>query len=99
MIYFLIVDEDDVRAAVLSFPSGSGAGMDGLKPQHLKDCLADRTMDSGLLTALTAFVNGLLRGDCPQEIHPLLFGGALTALSKKDGGIRPIAVGSGDVCL
>ena len=47
-----------------------------------------------LLTAITSFTNRLLKGECPPDVHPLLFGGALTALAKKDGGIRPIAVGS-----
>jgi hypothetical protein len=51
--------------------------------------------DSGpaLLTAITAFVNMLLRGNCAPEVVPILFGANLTALVKKSGGIRPIAVG------
>jgi len=35
----------------------------------------------------------LLSGRCPDDVRPFLFGGSLTALSKKDGGVRPIAVG------
>lgn len=35
----------------------------------------------------------VLHGDTPTEIQPVLFGASLTALEKKDGGIRPIAVG------
>lgn len=35
----------------------------------------------------------ILSGNIPEEIRPVLFGAALTAL-KKDGGIRPIAVGN-----
>jgi hypothetical protein len=37
-----------------------------------------------LLTALTAFVNMLLVGQCPRHITPIFFGGRLIALDKKD---------------
>jgi hypothetical protein len=36
----------------------------------------------------------MLEGRCPASIQPYLFGGRLLALSKKDGGVRPIAVGA-----
>src|SRR6218665_3825562 len=42
---------------------------------------------------MTAFVNLLLAGTCPQELRPVLFGGTLFALRKKSGGLRPIAIG------
>ena len=35
----------------------------------------------------------LLDGRCHPDVMPVLFGGNLTALQKKAGGIRPIAVG------
>jgi hypothetical protein len=34
-----------------------------------------------------------LRGDCPAEVGAIFFGGRLIAISKKSGGIRPIAIG------
>ena len=46
-----------------------------------------------LLTALTSFTNLVLSGDTPAQMWPLFFGAALTALNKKDGGVRRIAVG------
>ena len=46
-----------------------------------------------LLAALTAFVNLVLTGGTPPSIRPFFFGATLTALEKKGGGIRPIAVG------
>ena len=46
-----------------------------------------------LASRLTDFVNLLLEGKCPERIRRILFGGKLIALRKKDGGIRPIAVG------
>ena len=62
------------------FPTGSSGGPDGadIKPN--------------LLTAITALVNHLLQGHCPTEVVPFLFCGSLTALTKKTGGLRPIAV-------
>lgn len=90
----LLVATTDVAAAIRSFPKGSAGGLDGLKPQHLKDLLCEPSSADLLLSALTEFVNLLLAGTCPDDISPLMFGGNLTALSKKDGGIRPIAVGS-----
>ena len=35
----------------------------------------------------------MLAGRTPEAVKPVLFGAALTALLKKDGGVRPIAVG------
>ena len=46
-----------------------------------------------LIISLTNFVNMLLRGECHQDVIPILFGGSLIALEKKSGGIRPIAIG------
>jgi len=46
-----------------------------------------------ILGALTAFVNLVLSGRCPEEVTPVFFGGRLLALNKKNGGFRPIAIG------
>jgi hypothetical protein len=48
---------------------------------------------SPLLVTLTDFSNGLFQGFVPTEMRPIFFGGKLIALSKKDGGLRPIAIG------
>jgi len=45
------------------------------------------------LSSLTAFTNLILAGGCPADISPIFFGGRLLALSKKSGGVRPIAIG------
>ena len=39
------------------------------------------------------FVNFVIRGDVPIAAQPSFFGASLVALTKKDGGVRPIAVG------
>ncbi|XP_048001834.1 uncharacterized protein LOC125238542 [Leguminivora glycinivorella] len=92
----LIASTEDVLGAILSFPNGSAGGLDGLSPQHLKDLLYCGCGDTkeNLLRDLTALVNIMLAGQVPLEITNILYGANLCALTKKDGGIRPIAVGS-----
>jgi hypothetical protein len=46
-----------------------------------------------LLTRLAEFTNTVLSGHLPKAVRPVFCGASLCALSKKDGGIRPIAVG------
>ena len=89
----LQVSEADVKKAISSFPNGSSGGPDCLRPQHVCDMVSSRDAGPALLTVITAFVNMLLRGQCAPDVIPILFGANLTALTKKSGGIRPIAVG------
>ena len=89
----LTIGPSDLLTAIRSFPNGSSGGIDGLTPTHLKDLVGGCDEGSPLVTSLTDFVNILLGGDCPESIRPVLFGGKLLALNKKDGGVRPIAVG------
>src|SRR6218665_1119000 len=86
------VTEREVFDAMRSFPAGSSGGPDGMRPQLLLDLLNNRESSETLLQALTGF-NVLLRGECPPEIREIMFGGTLIALSKKSGGLRPIAIG------
>jgi len=88
-----MVDEDDVRKAVLSFPAGSAGGPDGLRPQHLRDVVLCKEAGPELIAALTGFINLLLAGRCATGVAPVFFGGRLLALSKKSGGVHPIAIG------
>ena len=69
--------------------------MDGLLPQHLKDLTSPTAGDGAapLLTGLIGLMVLILEGRTPPAIRPLFFGANLTALSKKGGGVRPIAVG------
>ena len=89
----LQVSPSVVRVAIRSFPSGSAAGPDGLRPQHLKDLLIGAADDSPLLVAITDLTNLMLEGKTPPSVRGALFGANLLALLKKTGGIRPIAVG------
>src|SRR6218665_466487 len=87
------VEESDGEAAIRSFPSGSAGGPDGLRPQHLLELVNHRETSSALLEEMTGFTNILLCGACPVEVRPILLGGNLIALTKKSGGLRPIAIG------
>ena len=89
------VSEADITAAICGFNTGSSAGLDGLRPAHLKDLIGRSAGEAGvrLVTALTALVNQAIRGELPAAARPAFFGATLTALRKSDGGLRPIAVG------
>ena len=92
----LIVSENDVLRCIRTFPTGSAAGIDGLRPQHLKDLTSTSAGESGkrLLRSVTNLCNFLLKGDLHPAICPYLYGASLLAINKKDGGIRPIAIGN-----
>ena len=90
------VASEDVRKGILSFQAGASGGRDGLRPGHLRSLVAHGSAEAGsrLLSALTDLVNFMLRGEVPQFAVPILYGAHECAIRKKDGGIRPIAVGS-----
>ena len=91
----LKVCEGDVSHAIQTFPKGSAGGPDGLRPQHLQDLTGTSAGRGGemLMCALVDFTNLVLSGRIPDLVRPAFFGASLTALNKKDGGVRPIAVG------
>jgi hypothetical protein len=92
----LTLTEHDIIASIKTFPAGSAGGLDGLRPQHLKDMTSPMTGDAGqqLVATLTEFANMCLAGRVPAAVRPVFFGASLCALAKKGGGVRPIAVGS-----
>jgi len=84
-----------MEALVRSFPPGSAAGLSGLRPQHMLDCLnsADGAAKTGLLEALLLLVTTASAGSMHPIAGPYLCAARLIPLRKKDGGVRPIAVG------
>jgi len=88
--------EKDIVDAIKTFPAGSAGGLDGIRPQHLKDMTNHSTGIAGqrLIASLTEFSNLCVEGRVPCAVRPVLFGVSLCALTKKGGGIRPIAVSS-----
>ncbi|KAL0852096.1 hypothetical protein ABMA28_000339 [Loxostege sticticalis] len=82
---------DSLTSAINSFSSGSV----GLTPQHLKDLLSVSCGEAGttLLKNLVRLVNLMLSGSVNPLFLNFIYGANLCAFRKKDGGIRPIAVG------
>ncbi|XP_011555023.3 uncharacterized protein LOC105386209 [Plutella xylostella] len=93
---FLAVEVSDITEAIASFNNGSAAGLDGIRPEHLKELTSVGAGDSGvnLLGSICSLANFMLKGMVNREVCPYLYGASLFALKKKDGGIRPIAVGN-----
>jgi hypothetical protein len=85
------------KKLINSFPAGSSPCLDGMRSQYFKDIISWSAGEAGqrALRALTKLCNFLLSGQLFSEIcHLLLYGASLCALHKKDGGIRPIAIGN-----
>ena len=81
-----------MEKAILSFPKDSAAGPSSLRPQHMKDALVPGLKDE-VVAKLQQLIELMARGRAPASIHKWISGGSLVALPKKDGGLRPIAVG------
>ncbi|GAU89490.1 hypothetical protein RvY_02037 [Ramazzottius varieornatus] len=86
---------EEILAAVKRFPNGSAGGVDGLRPQHLKDMLsgAPNGATVALAEALAELITLMHLGRIPDAVCGVPYGATLTALKKEDGGLRPIAVG------
>jgi hypothetical protein len=63
--------EKDIIAAIRSFPAGSAGGPDGVRPQHLRDLTSNKETGPALISSLTAFINLLLHGKCPNFVTHL----------------------------
>ena len=89
-------DEVQMMFALSSFKPSSAGGLDCLKPTHLKDLTAKYTSEAGLRLrrSLTRLCDTFAHGTLPSETRDLFFASNLIALRKKDGGIRPIAIGN-----
>ena len=85
--------EQQALRAIASFPPGSAPGPNGLRPAHLKDCLKRAGATAALRVGLGKFVLKACKGNLPLAIQTYLCSSTLVPLKKKDGGIRPIAVG------
>ena len=91
-----LVSKVIVKKAIRSFKKGASGGPDGLSPQHLVDMSGQDLGDVAekFLDSIVDFINlVVLPGKVPAEIRDSFYGANLTALSKDDGGVRPIASG------
>ena len=83
---------DTVWKMLRAFPKGSAAGPSGSTATHILHAVQVNNQNLPL-DILTDFVNFLASGFALPEVQPFLAGADLIGLSKKDGGIRPIAIG------
>ena len=89
------IPSDSVRSAVLSFNTDTAPGPTGFRANYLKDLFASPNPNQRqrLFSSLTNIVNKMNQGNVPSEIRPFLFAATLHAATKKQGGVRPIAIG------
>ncbi|GJZ93432.1 hypothetical protein Tco_0665497 [Tanacetum coccineum] len=66
----LIASQDVVLDMIKSFPRGTSYGRDGLRAQHLMDCLngAALAISDELVSSITQVVNLFLEGRCPTML-------------------------------
>ncbi|GKA13401.1 putative reverse transcriptase domain-containing protein, partial [Tanacetum coccineum] len=93
--HHLIASSTVVLDRIKSFPRGTSCGRDGLRAQHLMDCLSGAAVavSDELISSITQVVNLFLAGSCPQMLGEYIASVPLTPLVKPGGGIRPIAMG------
>ena len=86
----------DIQNALSAFRPSSSGGIDGLPPSHLIDLTSFASGESGvrLLSAVTSLCDFIISGNMSSYARKFFFAANLTALRKKDGSIRPIAVGN-----
>ena len=91
----LVLSTEQVMKALSGFHRGTAPGASRFRAVHLQDALTIPTGDAdGRLTkALTKVVNILASGEAPSSVSPWLAGAPLYPLKKRDGGVRPVAVG------
>uniref|UniRef100_A0A1X7UJ43 Uncharacterized protein n=1 Tax=Amphimedon queenslandica TaxID=400682 RepID=A0A1X7UJ43_AMPQE len=89
------VAELEVARSISSFPLGSTVGPNGLCPQHqnMLSAFPPDSPHSLFLTVLAAFSSLVLEGYTHPVLRRFFFDAHLIALNKRDGGVRPIALG------
>ena len=72
------------------FDKDTASGRSGLRVQHLLEMIA---VDETFAEALSVALNTILAGKAPKEFASIFSSAPLVPLVKKDGSLRPIAVG------
>ena len=88
----ICVSPELVLKKLRAFPKGSAAGPTGIRASHILNAIQVHNQNSALLI-LTDFVNHLAKSMASKDVQPFLSGAFLIGIGKKDGGIRPIAIG------
>ena len=89
------LEKEQILKALGGFRTGTAPGASRFRVSHFRDALEIPTGDSEgrVSRPLTQICNVLVKGEAPTSIAPWLSGAPLFPLKKKDGGVRPIAVG------
>ena len=88
--HHLILDASRFAKCLQTAPSGSSPGPGGCTNEILKVCLED----SETLALLTSAAEDFARATVPREVSECFMLATMTALQKKDGGVRGIATGT-----
>ena len=90
----IVIAVNKVARAIKSFLMGSSGGITRLRPQHLKEAFRSDAGDQRrrLLHNLPSLINVIVSNRLPAYLAPVLCGANVTALNKKIGDVRPIAV-------
>ena len=83
----------NLQGVLSSFAKDVGTDSTNFRVQHLVDALS-ANLPRTLLATLRSVINLLLAGRAHEDTRPFLAGAKLTALSKGDSDIRPIAAGN-----
>ena len=86
----LTLDRKILLSSLKSSPRKSSPGPGGCTCEHLKVLLED----SNTFDLLTEALNSLAQAAVPRVIADVLMSARLTAIAKKDGGVRGIATGT-----
>ncbi|GJY71196.1 putative reverse transcriptase domain-containing protein [Tanacetum coccineum] len=94
--HHLVASPAVVLERIKSFPRGTSCGRDGLRAQHLMDCLSGAVVaiSDKLVFSITQVVNLFLNGKYPNRLGEYIASAPLSPLVKPGGGIRPIAMGT-----
>ena len=84
---------EEVDIAINSFPRGSSGGPFGLVELFLKTIITNAEIGSLILKTLAKFCELMVSGKFPGDMAPFYGSARLIPLIKKDGGVRPMAVG------
>ena len=92
----LVVDKQSVLSALEGFPNGSSPGFSQLHTEHLLDAIKGTNVPDAqiCLENLTRLMSHLISGKLHRNVSLWLSGAPITALYKKSGGVRPIALGN-----
>ena len=86
-----IVTQENLTQQLRSFPKGTSCGRSGLRVSHLMSFVTANIYQ--LTENLVGLLNIIASGLAPSSFAPFLLSAPLVPINKKDGGIRPIAVG------